>query len=73
VCQVRIATSAVIRGWSLNRAAARQLIREVVAEIAYHQQRNAQARTSHTKTTQRRLEQLGIDINNIPTVIWDTD
>jgi ABC-type Fe2+-enterobactin transport system substrate-binding protein len=72
VCQVRIATSAVIRGWSLNRAAAKQLIQQAVTEIAYHQQRNTQARKSHTKTTQRRLEQLGIDLANIPAVSWDT-
>lgn len=72
VCQVRIATSAVIRGWSLHRAAAKQLIQQAAAEIACHQRRNDQARISHTRTTQQRLSQLGIDLTNIPAAPWDT-
>lgn len=72
MCQVRIAASAVVRGWRLNRAAADHLIQQAAAEIAYHQRRNAQARNSHTKTTQQRLAQLGIDLANIPAVPWET-
>ncbi len=40
-------------------------------EIKHHQQRNAQARESHTRTTIERLTEMGIDLTNIQMVHWD--
>lgn len=72
MCRVHTAVSAIVRSWWLDGLAAELLFRQAAAEIAYHQQRNAAARQSHTKTTNQRLRAQGIDLNKVPDVNRDT-
>lgn len=72
MCQVRTATSAVVRSWWLDGVAAQTLFQQASDEIAYHQHRNAQVRESHTKTTKQRLKQRGIDLTTTKTIPWNT-
>lgn len=73
MCQVHTAVSAIIRSWWLEGAAADQLIEEARREIRQHQQKIAQSRESHTRTTRQRLTELGIDLTNLKIVHWNND
>lgn len=72
MCQVHRAVSAVVRSWWLDGLAAQLLFQQAAEEIAYHQQRNAAARESHTRTTNKRLLARGINPTKTPAVNWDT-
>ena len=62
-----------MRSWWLNGAAADELIAEALREIHHRQQKIVRSRKSHTKTTRKRLAELGIDLKTIATVPWNTD
>jgi hypothetical protein len=64
--------AALVRGWWLKGRASAELIDQAVEEIDWAQKRNAQARKSHTKTTRRKLRQLGIKLTDIKRVPWNT-
>lgn len=72
VCQVRAAVSAVVQAWSLDEAAAENLFQRTAEKIQYHQRRNAQARSSHVKTTKRKLQALGIKLSTLKKCTSDT-
>jgi hypothetical protein len=55
----------VVQSWSLDEAAATDLFQRTAHTIQYHQRRNAQARTSHSKTTKRKLRRLGIQLSTL--------
>ena len=72
VCQVHTAVGAVVQSWWLDRASADTLIERTAELLEYHQQRNALARTAHTKTTIRKLKRLGINVNTLKRCHTDT-
>lgn len=72
VRQLRMAVNALIQALSLPPAAGKIVIEKAARIIRYHQKRNAQARESHTKTRNRKLEALGIDMSTIKRCNWDT-
>ncbi|WP_244884911.1 hypothetical protein [Singulisphaera acidiphila] len=41
-------------------------------KITWAQRRNAQARTSHTKATRKKLRKLGIKLTELKRCQWDT-
>jgi len=61
-----------VRGWWLKGRASGELIDQAIEEITWAQQRNVQARKSHTKTTRRKLRQLGIKLTDIKRIPWNT-
>ena len=63
--QVRSATNVWLDTADLPPAARRQRFDEELQKQRYHQRRNKQARTSHTKTRIARLRALGIDASRI--------
>lgn len=65
VSQVRQATSALVTSWWLPS------IETTVRQIEYYQHRNAQARTSHSKTRIAKLEEMGIATDSIRRCQWD--
>ena len=65
------ATVAVVRSWWLDGRAAAELYAQAAGEIEYAQNRNAQARTSHTKTTRKKLRELGIKLTEVKRCTWD--
>ena len=64
--------AALVRSWWLDDAATVQLLEQAANEIQYTQARKAQARKSHSKTTRRKLRNLGIKLSEIRTCHWDT-
>jgi hypothetical protein len=72
VCQIHTAVSAVIRSLWLDDQAADAIYTQAAAEIQWAQHRNAQARKSHTKTTRRRLRQLGIQLSSLKRCVWNS-
>ena len=64
--QVRQAACAWIDAQRLVPAARPTIYRSTAQRIAYYQRRNQQARQSHTKTTLRTLQSLGIDVRQLP-------
>jgi hypothetical protein len=71
VCQLHTATAALIRSWWVNdQPASDRLLEKTAAKITYKQQRNAQARKSHTKATKRKLRKLGIRLTELPRCTW---
>jgi hypothetical protein len=72
VCQVHTAVAAVVQSWWLDNRASKQLYEQAAKEIARAQNRNAQARKSHTKTTRRKLRRLGIKLTEINRCIWNS-
>ena len=69
--QVRTAACAWVQGLNLPPSARRGVYQETVERIAYYQRRNQQARQSHTKTTRRRLKELGIKVDRIRSCVPD--
>jgi len=65
VSQVRQATSALVTSWWVPS------IDRTVRQIEYYQHRNAQARTSHTKTRIELLEEMGINVESIRRCHWN--
>jgi hypothetical protein len=71
VCQLHTAMAALVRSWWDNdQPASDRLLDKTAAKITYQQQRNAQARKSHTKTTKRKLHELGIQLTDVPRCSW---
>ena len=71
VCQLHTATAALVRSWwDSGRAACDRLLERTAAKIRHQQRRNAQARKSHTKTTRRKLRELGIRLTDLPRCTW---
>ena len=71
MCQLHMAMAALVRSWWDNdEAVSHRLLEKTAATITYHQRRNAQARKSHTKTTRRKLRELGIRLTDLPRCSW---
>ena len=66
VCQVRTAANAMIFSLHMSGQKRRDYLQQVADNIAYTQQRNAEARKSHRKATLRRLHAIGIKISCLP-------
>ena len=64
--QVRLAASAWITAQKVKPSVQYHFFQKVVDVITYHQIRNRDARVSHWKKTIKKLEALGININEIP-------
>jgi SRSO17 transposase len=73
VSQVRQATSAMVQSWWLPSNAADELINHTAYKLAYHQKRNRQARESHSKTRELKLQDLGIELSKLRVCHWDSD
>jgi hypothetical protein len=58
--------------WDNGQAASERLVEKTVRKIQKLQRRNAQARKSHTKNTQRKLRALGIRLTDLPRCGWET-
>lgn len=67
--QVRQATSVWLDSADLPASARRRRYEQELHKMAYHQRRNAQAKKSHTKTRLRRLAELGIDVEGLPSCL----
>jgi SRSO17 transposase len=67
--QVRSAMNVWLEAVELPAAARRKRFQAELAKHQYYQQRNKQARTSHTKTRIRRLRDMGIDVDKIKSCI----
>ncbi len=65
--QIRGAANAYLDAVDLTPTARREHYQHELDKINYHQRRNRQACKSHTKTRIKRLQQLGIDIDQLPT------
>lgn len=59
-----------MQSWWLNGRASAALLDRVAAKIQYRQERNAQARLSHTKRTRRKLRRKGIKLTEIERCRW---
>ena len=64
--------AAVVRSLWLKGKAASELFEQTAEELAWTQQRNAQAKKSHVKATNQKLRQLGIRLTQVPRCSWDT-
>ena len=71
ISQVRQATSALIESWWLPKISPTSLIDDASFRIDYYQNRNAQARKSHTKTRVAKLEKEGVDMQSTKKCQWD--
>jgi isoaspartyl peptidase/L-asparaginase-like protein (Ntn-hydrolase superfamily) len=67
-----MAANALIQALRLPVAAAKAVLEKAARIIQYHQKRNAQARKSHTKTRNKKLAAMGIDMSTIKRCNWDT-
>lgn len=67
--QVRSATNTWLSAADLKPAARRERYQTELNKQRYHQRRNQQSRTSHTKTRIARLGDLGIDVSKIKSCI----
>ncbi len=72
VSQVRQAMSSLVQSWWLAPLNAETLIEQTARRLEYYQRRNMQARISHSKTKQRQLIALGIDVELTPKCEWDS-
>ena len=71
MCQLHTAVAALIQSWWDNdQPASDRLLEKTAAKITYQQQRNAQARKSHTKATRRKLHELSIRLTDVPRCSW---
>lgn len=66
MCQVKMATDAIVLGLQLDSNARERLYEKAAQCIDYHQRRNASARTSHTRTTIRKLHREGTKLTGLP-------
>ena len=69
---MRVATDAIVQGWQLEPQAREHLYNKIAKRIQYHQQRNALARSCHTRSTIRELHRRGIKLTNLPRCDVDT-
>jgi len=69
VDQIRYALSQWLLSLRYGRRARRMLLEDAAAWIAYHRRHNTEAKLSHTRTTQRKLLKLEIDIDTIRTCL----
>lgn len=67
--QVRSATNTWLSSADLKPAKRQERYEKELNNQRYHQRRNRQSRTSHTKTRIARLNRLGIDVNKIKSCI----
>jgi SRSO17 transposase len=67
--QVRSAANTWLSAADLKPAARRERFEQELKRQHYHQQRNRQARVSHTKTRIARLKELGIDVHTIKSCV----
>ena len=73
VCQLHTALAALVRCWGLSSRRLKEKLRAKAArKITWAQRRNAQARKSHTKTTRKKLRELGIKLTELKRCRWDT-
>jgi len=72
VSQVRQAMSSLVQSWWLAPLSATALIDQTARRLEYYQRRNMQARVSHSKTKQRQLMALGIDVGTLAKCEWDS-
>ena len=64
--------AALVRSWWITDPdQIERLLERTASKIRYAQRRNAQARESHTKTTIKKLEDLGIDVSKLKRCGWD--
>ena len=56
--------------WDNDQPASDRLLEKTAKKITKIQQRKAQARKSHTKTTRRKLHGLGIRLTDLPKCSW---
>ena len=70
--QVRSATNVWLEAADLPATARRERFESELEKQQYHQRRNKQARTSHTKTRIRRFSAMGINVNRIKSCIPDS-
>ena len=66
MCQVKMATDAIVLGLQLDSNARKRLYEKAAECIDYHQRRNASARTSHKRTMIRKLHRKGIKLTDLP-------
>lgn len=71
MCQVHIAVSTLVRSWWLDRRRSAALLQRAADIITHWQRRNAAARSSHTKTTLRKLRRMGIRPTDLIRCKWD--
>lgn len=72
VSQMKQAMSAVMESWWLTPASADRLLKSTANKLSYYQKRNAQARASHTRTRNKKLAAMGIDLNAISRCSWSS-
>ncbi len=70
MCQVHVATAALVQSWWLSGALCTALIKAAATEIQHWQQRNAAARKSHIKRTRRKLRKMGIYLKDLIRCKW---
>ena len=70
VCQVRTATSRLAVIWVRGGRCSRRFAELISRQLALTQQRNARAEASHRKRTLRRLHQIGVYLEDLPTCQW---
>jgi len=70
--QIRSAINAWLEAADLPAATRRKRFQAELSKQQYYQDRNKQARTSHTKTRIRRLTSMGIDVGKIKSCIPDS-
>ena len=70
MCQVHVATTAVVRSWWLRGALCTALIEKAVETIRHWQERLAAARESHTKRTRKKLRKMGIYLKDLIRCKW---
>lgn len=67
--QIRRAMSVWLDAADLPPAARRRRYEQELKTMSYYQRRNAQASKSHTKTTRKRFEEMGIVVDDLPSCI----
>lgn len=72
ISQLKQAMSALIESWWMTPASAERLLAATAYKLNYYQRRNAQARKSHTKTRNKKLATMGVDMATISKCSWDT-
>lgn len=72
VSQMKQAMSALIDSMFLTPASAQRVLDLAARKLTYYQRRNEQARKSHTKTRNRKLAEIGVDLSTIQKCSWDT-
>jgi SRSO17 transposase len=72
ISQLKQAMSSLIESWWMTPENAERLFKSMAYKLTYYQKRNAQARKSHTKTRNKKLAAMGIDMDSISKCSWDT-